>query len=1099
MANVPLGTLDFPITLNESISFPDGYNCITIEGNGDEAGRERFPILTLQLKSRAADGRFYSDGKTWHDAILTIRDYTADDACMIQDMGEEKVNASSPWDISVGKSIYRLRGVWVWEGGTEPPFTKGPSLLPYLEIDPDTGKNFYGTTLRLNESYNGGDGLLYSEVIVEYDGGETASFTYGIDPQDQWWVIGSNRQNDDDSEDNDESVAASFNPESAQALVNGARGNLIAGIPSTATVTIKWMPTAGRTGYCYINAVYKGVEVQAAAWIDQGSLDDASITLELTATPSTVNPRSVTDPKAVHDSLLEGWITNSGGSLAGVVPSMFVYDGPGSVSNVSGLKTKRITEEVWSSDSKTVSVAHNIKSVVSIREGHTTETDGDGNGNPLPQAVANVNWSDPPHTAGGGGGYEIDGTTIKLTGGNEFRYNNTPLTIEYIADGYVTGNYNVGNGEVGEIATCFLVISGSKHNASCTINIEDFEDSSGVSASADPGTDMALQDSTDPEAVKEITLEAVATESDGKPYDGYITFMILDHDVAHSEIKIGLVGQTRDQASNMDQINVATFHEDKTEVVELSTPTTVSVEYPIWFQGIEVYDPENPEEHNPAPWQNYVWVRKEGVSEPYTIKKIVGNEITFEPPILGHGIQVEVEYKAGGIARAKFWSGFYPEEILLNIYKAVDASVGSSLTVTVGDPTGPGADWEMELEAYLYNKHDRDDDNFDMWAPDTAFLDSNEPVSECNGPSSWYLLVTRLRDKNTGDLVTGAAVTWKIVTPPAGPTTCRFASSPAIHYPTEEMADKLPPGTLDLNNTGEGIILTECRDFKVYDNNIDHNLKVEVWWTDPVTQQPQLAIDASLTLKAKSEEDDGGDFGGKVTYYDRKMKTAHVYVDAQGNAKAYGSGEIGGFEFAQTLPPDAVISGGVIGTNMTPGSVEFTYDPLSVPSDGTPTGSILSATWINGAERDEEDDVKEKHFTGRIPWPYKINDKKYTFSILDYAAFANTQSAGAGQKLFVAGAQVQFNGQTYTADAYGRVSVDIGGLTPGSRVPVVVTAPNYMANRDTGSGGGGDIPSADAYTVNDEIEVPSYPDTTYHLLPFNAILEFWNRWKTPTV
>lgn len=378
------------VQLDESIEYPDGFNCVTIEGTGDERQDRVFSGLSLT----ALPGVVSSNGASYVTCTVTISDRNALNPFEWTTEFEE-CSTDDPFQIVASKYIQEVIGLWEEEGKINAipvQVTEGKKLK--------IADNF--VSAYAPEGY--GYGLYYRAAWLEYTASASVTIATGANNEDEWWLDIEETQTDDV---NDVSGIFYDSTDITDELVdNEIQIPNISG--RSATVVAYFVPELGTSGEATINAEYDSQSVSAKVTVTDGGSNGYNI--DLSANPSSIPPGS--------ESTIEARVSNSDGSP--VVDRSITFDvfsGPGGVYG-GPVNLKREYDQEEEVDS-------------------SADSDGKFNTFSVQYPIMRINSIVSPGFTWNGKAKITDGSTVTLDG-QEFSMEITPLTVNYDYGGYAT-------------------------------------------------------------------------------------------------------------------------------------------------------------------------------------------------------------------------------------------------------------------------------------------------------------------------------------------------------------------------------------------------------------------------------------------------------------------------------------------------------------------------------------------------------------------------------------------------------------------------------------------------------------------------------------
>lgn len=418
--------------LGENVEYPSGYNCIEVNGTGDERVEKIFEKITITGPST-----MWSNGVP-AQLYVTIFDPNSQDPFYLAPGQLEEVSMTERQELSVQYWIVGTPRVFSDQAQTDEVPT---AYLEWTEnkIHIKDGWSEAG-------SPPGMHGMNKKEAWVLYNGQHTISVSDGA-RQDRWWDPSSPTyylSTEEPKEDEENGVVGelliSSNPvkkcKSGMIGLSNIRGQ-------NNSATFFYLPESGDEGVAYINVEWAGTTAIHTIIVNDGSFAKTRVSLE--AVPSTVVPETgVSNIKLTAQD-------EDGGPLKDGKATFYIQSGNGKLNPMTAeIKEFKDQEESTNSSSKTqFSLSKPIirlQSVVVVGGGFTLNNQ-----------------------------YTVSGSTVTLVN-QEFANEVVPLEVVYDWGGVAYTTYTAtGTKDGDEIYIGGKIGSGA--NDLCTVNIDTDADS----------------------------------------------------------------------------------------------------------------------------------------------------------------------------------------------------------------------------------------------------------------------------------------------------------------------------------------------------------------------------------------------------------------------------------------------------------------------------------------------------------------------------------------------------------------------------------------------------------------------------------------------
>lgn len=402
------------IQVGDEISYPDGFNQITVEGTGDEGSLKtsRYPSISIT----ASPANMSSDGIATSIITASVTDYDDLEFYRVQELVED-ITSTSLIEVAVGKYIVAIEGtlstleemgIYEYDGSTD----INGKPIPGAKLQVDPFKPFYRQRIKLAVTRVAGQTSRY---LVIYKGVAATTFNVGAE-NTTWYPIEEFPPVDPPWTPTNPSepggtILPSLCPFGSPGLVPGTwvESTQISG--GYERDFVEFMPDRGSAGVATVNVNYKGYKNSVRITVADGDpLGDASIRLQ--AEPSSIEIRK-------EDSVVECVVVTADNTDPGPVGVTFdLYSSPappewgnvvwkGGREATLGLVTKSV--ETNSSDNLTISVNYLIDAVLDIVA--------------VPEPTDTWTWTWNNTCV-------IEGTMIHLSEGNELPLDATPVEVK---------------------------------------------------------------------------------------------------------------------------------------------------------------------------------------------------------------------------------------------------------------------------------------------------------------------------------------------------------------------------------------------------------------------------------------------------------------------------------------------------------------------------------------------------------------------------------------------------------------------------------------------------------------------------------------------
>lgn len=298
-----MNTIEKIIQISEDVEYPDGYNAVTIESNGDSPGIDIFKAVVVRLSADEvpADGNHQINvtAEIWDDDAkeLTVREF------------KEDTQAGDALSVSVGNYIDKSKPIAVHEyAGTVEgvPLFTGPQIP--IQRKADGTLKIDGSQIYIDEDWiqqqnlypdrPNVPGLFWTRVAVRYWGSNTA--TFGTESIEELDLAGDLREFN---------LSGEFTTDGEEGKTETLAKSVVRSI---------FTPAAGADGMGYITCSYKNAVGKAKLKV--GNAEDEGLSLTMEADPSSVKvgqPSLVkaevtfTNAKGDTTPVLEGTVTFS--------------------------------------------------------------------------------------------------------------------------------------------------------------------------------------------------------------------------------------------------------------------------------------------------------------------------------------------------------------------------------------------------------------------------------------------------------------------------------------------------------------------------------------------------------------------------------------------------------------------------------------------------------------------------------------------------------------------------------------------------------------------------------------------------------------------